>query len=82
MMTVLALYGAPLELLLQQPRWLALSVISLIVFAKMILGGLSLARAGRNPLWVLTLLVPVLDVVALWVFAFSRWPALPEKKDQ
>lgn len=36
-----------------------------------------IARAGYSPWWALLGVVPVVNVVMLWVFAFSKWPALP-----
>jgi len=33
-------------------------------------------RAGYSGWWVLVTLVPLVNIVMLWVFAFSRWPAL------
>jgi hypothetical protein len=33
-------------------------------------------KAGYSRAWVLVLLIPLVNVVMLWVFAFSRWPAL------
>lgn len=35
-----------------------------------------LHQAGYSRWWVLTLLVPIVNVIAIWVFAFRRWPAL------
>ena len=34
-------------------------------------GGL---RTGFSPWWTLLVLVPVANLVALWIFAFSNWP--------
>ncbi|PZQ77785.1 MAG: hypothetical protein DI563_02570 [Variovorax paradoxus] len=33
------------------------------------------SKAGFHGGWSLLLLVPLLNVVAIWVFAFVRWPA-------
>jgi len=39
-----------------------------------------LARAGCAGAWALPIFVPVVNVVALWIFAFSRWPnAMPRE---
>ncbi|TAI62533.1 hypothetical protein CWO89_29240 [Bradyrhizobium sp. Leo170] len=38
-----------------------------------------LARAGRSPWWTIAFMIPLLNLVAIWVFAYSRWPALNEK---
>ena len=33
-------------------------------------------RAGYSGWWLLTMFVPILNMVMLWVFAFAKWPAL------
>jgi hypothetical protein len=33
-------------------------------------------RSGRSRWWTVIAFVPLLNVIALWVFAFSRWPQL------
>lgn len=33
-------------------------------------------RTGHSGWWVLAGLIPVLNVVMLWAFAFARWPAI------
>ncbi len=33
-----------------------------------------LRRTGHAPLWSLLFVIPLVNVVALWVFAFKRWP--------
>ena len=33
-------------------------------------------KAGYSRAWVLILLIPIVNVIMLWVFAFSRWPVL------
>jgi len=37
-------------------------------------------RAGFSPWWVLVALVPLVNLVVLWVFAFRRWPALDRER--
>lgn len=39
-----------------------------------------LQRVGFNGLWSLVLLVPVLGLIAIWLFAFMDWPNLPDAK--
>jgi hypothetical protein len=41
--------------------------------------GKILSRAGWNGWLCLVLLVPFVNVIALWYFAFARWPALQNK---
>lgn len=36
----------------------------------------ALRKAGRSRLWCVLALVPLLNLIALWVFAYIRWPAL------
>jgi hypothetical protein len=31
-------------------------------------------KAGYSRLWLLIWLVPIVNLVFLWIFAFSRWP--------
>ena len=37
------------------------------------------SKAGYSGAWALLMLVPLVNIVALWLFAFSRWPY--EKKN-
>lgn len=34
-----------------------------------------LKRTGHSPFWALVLIVPVVNIVLYWVFAFKKWPA-------
>lgn len=55
----------------------------LIVFLMLVipawLFGRVLARAGHSGWWGLVGLIPLVNIIFLWVFAFSRWPALGDK---
>jgi len=35
-----------------------------------------LNRAGRSRWWVIVAFMPLLNLIGLWVFAFTRWPSL------
>jgi len=48
---------------------LLVSLVWLVPFWRIV------AKAGFSPAWVLLGLVPGLNVLMLWVFAFSRWPS-------
>lgn len=39
-------------------------------------------KAGFDGRWTLVLLVPVVNIIMIWVFAFIRWPSLSAKVDQ
>ena len=38
-----------------------------------------LAKAGFSGLWCLILLVPVVNIIMMWVFAFVSWPRLKKQ---
>lgn len=40
------------------------------------LGYRILQKAGFDGRWTLILLVPVVNIIMIWVFAFSHWPNL------
>ena len=40
------------------------------------LGYRVLQKAGFDGRWTLVLLVPVVNIIMIWIFAFSRWPNL------
>jgi hypothetical protein len=35
-----------------------------------------LHRAGRSRWWTILAFVPLLNLIGLWLFAFTRWPSL------
>jgi hypothetical protein len=53
-----------------------------IVILVLVLYGVPIAkilgRAGRSKWWTIIFFVPVLNIIALWVFAYGRWPAAPD----
>ena len=53
---------------------MALVVLVLIVWAFVAIFGRILNRAGHSRWWLLTMVVPVLNLIMLWVFAFADWP--------
>ena len=61
------------------PEWHWIMAIVMPLLA-IILVGVPVAnvlhRAGRSRWWTILAFVPGLNLIALWVFAFSRWPAL------
>ena len=56
--------------------WAVLCCVPFVNFVAIAyLGPEILREAGYNPWWTLILFVPLFGLVALWVFAFSAWPA-------
>lgn len=49
-------------------HWLLLLVIFVIPAWRVV------AKAGFNGAWSLLLLIPFVNLIAIWVFAFMRWP--------
>jgi len=35
-----------------------------------------LHRAGHSRWWLLIAIIPLINLIGLWVFAFTRWPAI------
>ena len=36
-----------------------------------------LKRLGLSPWWVILFLIPIVNLIALWVLSRARWPNLP-----
>ena len=53
---------------------MAFVVLVLIVWAFVAVFGRILNRAGYSRWWLLTMVVPLLNLIMLWVFAFASWP--------
>jgi hypothetical protein len=49
-------------------------IVSVIAIVRII------QRAGFSGWWILVTLVPVVNMLALWYFAFASWPALAKKQ--
>lgn len=45
------------------------------------LGYRILEKAGLDGRWAAVLLLPVVNIVMIWVFAFCRWPKVPRRGD-
>jgi hypothetical protein len=50
------------------------ALASLVFIFVLIPVGKLLRRTGHNPVWCILALFPVLNLVALWFFAFKPWP--------
>jgi hypothetical protein len=46
------------------------------------LGYRILDKAGFDGRWVLILLIPIVNVIMIWVFAFSHWPKLKKTDEE
>lgn len=52
-----------------------LIVFLLLAWAFVVIFGRIVNRAGYSRWWLLTMIVPLLNLIMLWVFAFAEWPA-------
>jgi uncharacterized membrane protein YhaH (DUF805 family) len=52
-------------------HWAA-GLVGFLVLA--IPGAMILRKAGYSGWWVLIILVPILNLIMYWMFAFTRWP--------
>jgi hypothetical protein len=61
------------------PEWLWLMPIAMPLLAIVLMGvpvASILHRAGRSRWWTLIAFIPLINLIGLWLFAFSRWPAV------
>lgn len=54
-------------------HWLIVFIILVLIFVP------AVRKAGFSGWWVVLSLVPVIGLVLLWVFAFAKWPAHPDR---
>ncbi len=74
MIEILDAVGALSGWFWELPRWGLLSLYGVALTYTIAAGGFVLARAGLKPLWILLLLIPTVNVAALWVWAYRSWP--------
>ncbi|MBS3954294.1 MAG: hypothetical protein KGZ88_15205 [Methylomicrobium sp.] len=55
---------------------MAFFLLTVMVLFVLWLGTKILAKAGHHQAWVLCLLIPVVNIIMIWIFAFAHWPNL------
>jgi hypothetical protein len=56
-------------------HWLMVAIMPLLMLVLVAVPVANiLHRAGRSRWWTVIAFVPLLNLIALWVFAFSPWP--------
>lgn len=70
-----------METVLGLEPWLGYLIIAVVMTYTLTLGGWAVAKAGRSPLWILLLLIPYVNVLAFWAFAYVRWPAVDDRRE-
>ena len=53
-----------------------LVIASGVILAAILPYGRAFSRAGYSPWLCILMLVPLVNVIAMWVFACAEWPAL------
>lgn len=56
------------------PRWIELALIGPLIVYFIVAASIVLTKAGRNSAWSLILLIPFVQPIAIWWFAFCKWP--------
>ncbi len=57
-------------------------ILPLFGFFCLWLGYRILEKAGFDGWWTLVLLIPVVNIIMIWYFAFNPWPNLPKSIEQ
>jgi len=50
-------------------------IILLLLAIPVLVFGPAVKKAGFSRWWSFTLLLPIINVITIWVFAFIEWPA-------
>lgn len=61
------------------PQWLEYTIVGILIVYFMFACGKILAKTGHSPAWCLLLFVPYVQIIALWAFAYKKWPVDQEK---
>lgn len=57
------------------PVWAEYLVAGIAVLVLLISAGIAIGKSGRNPSWALLLLLPWVQIILFWLWAYKRWPA-------
>jgi hypothetical protein len=72
-------YWQPWAAIMSTDPWTSNLVMAILLMLKLVFGGWLLAKGGRSPLWALVLLINGADILALWIYAYIRWPFVDRK---
>ncbi len=57
-------------------------ILPIFILFTLWMGSRILDKAGLEKKWVLCLLIPLINIMMIWVFAFSIWPNLKDDVKQ
>jgi hypothetical protein len=52
-----------------------LLIILLIILIPLLLFRPIAKKAGYSGWWAVTMIIPLVNIIMIWVFAFAKWPA-------
>jgi hypothetical protein len=61
---------------LDLPLWAKYLLQGILAFVEISAAAVLLSRAGRSPYLAFLIILPYVQIAALWVFAFTVWPKL------
>ena len=54
---------------------LELLIILVVILIPLLLFRLIAKKAGYSGWWALTMMIPIVNIIMVWVFSFAKWPA-------
>lgn len=63
------------------PELVMIALVGAIIWFGILLNTRILKKAGFSPWLCLLMLIPFVNIVMIWVFAFTTWPAQRDKSD-
>lgn len=62
-------------------HWIIVLLILYVMWILPAIYGMKISkRAGYSSAWGLTLLIPIVGLLMMYLFAFDRWPVLEQKR--
>ncbi|MCW2238280.1 isoprenylcysteine carboxyl methyltransferase (ICMT) family protein YpbQ [Azospirillum canadense] len=72
-------YWQPWAAIMSSDPWTSNLVMAILLMLKLVFGGWVVAKGGRSPLWALVMLINGADILAMWLYAYIRWPFVDRK---
>lgn len=66
-------FGGDFYFIIWDVVYIIISILPYLFFTRIV------RKAGFSAWWILPSLIPIVGLVLLWVFAFSKWPSYPEQ---
>jgi hypothetical protein len=56
------------------PVWAEYLIAGLTILSLLVCAGIAIGKSGRHPIWALLLLLPGLQIIVFWLWAYKSWP--------